>query len=378
MTVTLLQTPLHAWHAEHGARLVDFAGWSMPVHYGSIVAEHQATRGGMGLFDVSHMGRLQFRGAGAATFLDSLVSRQVTDMSPGQVRYGLVTNEAGGILDDVLVYRLPGSSDAVVDADESSHLMVVNASNRAKILSWIDAQIGGHADVEPNDATDEMAMIAVQGPRTLDTLQPFVAGEIGAMKYYHCRQTTIDGSLAIVSRTGYTGEDGFEVMIAADAATSLWQKLLDAGRSIGAMACGLGCRDTLRLEAAMPLYGHELNEEITPWQAGLDFAVDLEGRTFPGREELSRLKQTPQSRVRVGLVLSGKRVPREHFPILSGSRVVGEVTSGTFSPTLNQPIAMGYVDRDHVPVGTELTIDIRGTAEAARVVKLPFYRRPRK
>jgi aminomethyltransferase len=380
VTVTLQQTPLHTWHAEHGARLVDFAGWSMPVHYGSIVAEHQAARGAMGLFDVSHMGRLLFHGAAAAAFLDSLVTRRVIDMSPGQVRYGLVTNDAGGILDDVLVYHLPrGSADAAAaSADEPSHLMVVNASNRAKIVSWIDARLGGHRHVEWIDATEELAMIAVQGPHALETLAPLVAADIGAMKYYHCRQTSIDGSSAIVSRTGYTGEDGFEVMVAADMATSLWQRLLDAGKPTGAMACGLGCRDTLRLEAAMPLYGHELNEEITPWQAGLGFAVDLDGRTFPGRDALVKMKESPQSRVRVGLALSGKRVPREHFPILGGARVIGEVTSGTFSPTLNQPIAMGYVDREQAAVGNEISVDIRGAAEPALIVKLPFYRRTRK
>ncbi|MEX2138159.1 MAG: glycine cleavage system aminomethyltransferase GcvT [Pirellulales bacterium] len=380
MTATLQQTPLHDWHAEHGGRLVDFAGWSMPVHYGSIVAEHNATRSALGLFDVSHMGRLVFTGSGAEAFLNSLVTRRVTDMSPGQVRYALATNDVGGILDDVLVYRLPPESrgDQAASDSGTSYLMVVNASNRAKIICWIEALLCDSSKVELHDATDELAMIAVQGPRAVEVLEPMVKGDISTLKYYHCRRTAIDGHSAIVSRTGYTGEDGFEVMLPSEAATEFWQQVLDAAKSLGAMPCGLGCRDTLRLEAAMPLYGHELSEEITPLQAGLDFAVDLEGRTFPGREALCKMQQMSPQRIRVGLELSGKRVPREHHAILTGGETVGEVTSGTFSPTLNKPIAMGYVDRRHAAVGTELSIDVRGSAEPARVVKLPFYRRETK
>jgi aminomethyltransferase len=376
--MALAQTPLFEWHAAHGGRLVDFAGWSMPVQYGSIVAEHNATRQALGLFDVSHMGRLYFSGLGATEFLDSLVTRRVTDMSPGQVRYGLVTNDSGGILDDVLVYRLPEASGSSGDALAASHLMVVNASNRPKIVSWIDARLCDRSDVAMRDVTEDVAMIAVQGPRTVEVLDRLIGTDIGREKYYHCRRATIDGEPAIVSRTGYTGEDGFEAMLPSAAATAFWERVLEAGKPFGALACGLGCRDTLRLEAAMPLYGHELTEDITPWQAGLDFAVDLEGRTFPGREALCKMHQAPPQRVRIGLELDGRRVPREHYPVLAANKAVGEVTSGTFSPTLNKPIAMAYVERGHAIVGGGLTIDIRGAAEPARVVKLPFYRRPKK
>jgi aminomethyltransferase len=302
MTATLQQTPLHDWHAEHGGRLVDFAGWSMPVHYGSIVAEHNATRSAVGLFDVSHMGRLLFSGAGAEAFLDCLVTRRVTDMSPGQIRYALVTNDIGGILDDVLVYRLPQESAGdEAEKNQPAYLMVVNASNRSKIVCWIEAKLCGCPDVEMRDATDELAMIAIQGPRAVEVLGPLVKDDISAMRYYHCRRTTVEGERSIISRTGYTGEDGFEVILPSELATALWQRVLDAGKSVGAMACGLGCRDTLRLEAAMPLYGHELSEDITPFQAGLDFAVDLEGRKFPGREVLFKVQQLPPARIRVGL-----------------------------------------------------------------------------
>jgi aminomethyltransferase len=377
VTATLAQTPLFDWHAAHGGRLVDFAGWSMPVQYGSIVAEHLATRGALGLFDVSHMGRLYFCGAGAADFLDALVTRRVTDMAPGQVRYGLITGDSGGILDDVLVYRLPAAERAG-DENPPTHLMVVNASNRPKIISWIDARLCDRSDVAVSDVTEELAMIAVQGPRAVEVLERLIDADIRREKYYHCRRAMIDGEPAIVSRTGYTGEDGFEVMLPSPAATAFWERVLQLGKPFGAMACGLGCRDTLRLEAAMPLYGHELTEVITPWQAGLDFAVDLEGRTFPGREALCKMSQAAPRKVRIGLELEGKRVPREHYPVLDAGKLVGEVTSGTFSPTLNKPIAMGYVDREHAGIGAELAIDIRGSAELARVVKLPFYRRPKK
>jgi aminomethyltransferase len=373
MTPPLAKTPLHDWHAAHGGKLVDFAGWSMPVHYGSIVAEHQAARRAGALFDVSHMGRLKFGGAGGDAFLDGLLTRRVSDMAAGQIRYSLVTNDAGGILDDVLVYRLADLRGA------PQHLLVVNASNRTKILNWVRFRLSGREDVLLNDVTRETAMIAVQGPLTLELVRSLTRHDLAAMKYYHSGQVAIAGAPAIVSRTGYTGEDGFELTVPAEAAVGIWEKLLAAGRDRRVLAAGLGARDTLRLEAAMPLCGHELSEETNPLEAGLAFAVNLEGRMFPGRDALAKIKQAPLARVRVGLELAGKRVPREHYPVLHGPadsrRRVGEVTSGTFSPTFDKPIAMGYVQPDLSQPGTELFVDIRGQAEPARVVKLPFYRR---
>ncbi len=371
-TATLANTPLHDWHAAHGGKLVDFAGWSMPVHYGSIVAEHQATRTAAGLFDVSHMGRLKFTGLGAERFLDGLITRRISDMKSGQIRYGLVTNDAGGILDDVLVYRLANSSG------EAYYLMVVNASNRPKILDWIATRLSEAPDVKLTDLTTDTAMIAVQGPLAGQLAQPLVAADLAVMKYYHGAETSIGGSAAIVSRTGYTGEDGFELTVPAAVAEAIWKMLLAAGQGRGVMAAGLGARDTLRLEAAMPLYGHELSEDINPLQAGLGFAVNVENRSFPGRDALLRAKQTPAKRSRIGLELSGRRVPREHFPILHGTQQIGEITSGTFSPTFNKPLAMGYVPPQYAEPGTELRIDVRGQVEPARVVPLPFYRRKTK
>jgi aminomethyltransferase len=369
----LLETPLHGWHAAHGGKMIDFAGWSMPVHYGSIVAEHQATRTAAGLFDVSHMGRLRFAGAGGGSFLEQLLTRRVADMAVGQVRYSLVTNEAGGILDDVLVYRLADQGGLPL------HMLVVNASNRLKILNWVRFRLSGREDVLLNDVTRETAMIAVQGPLALKLVQPLTSADLAAMKYYHGLQADVAGQPAIVSCTGYTGENGFELTVPSDVAVAIWEKLLAAGKDRGVMAAGLGARDTLRLEAAMPLYGHELSEEINPIEAGLGFAVNLENRMFPGRDAIAKIKQAPMQHVRVGLELAGKRVPREHYPILHGpepARVqVGEVTSGTFSPTFDKPIAMGYIRPDLAKPGTDLFVDIRGQAEPARVAKLPFYRR---
>lgn len=371
MTTTLARTPLYDWHASHGGRLVEFGGWSMPVQYTSIVAEHTATRTALGLFDISHMGRLRFDGPQAAAFLDSLVTRRVADLAEGQIRYGLVTNAAGGILDDVLVYRL---ADA---AGGTYYLMVVNAGNRPKIVAWIDEQRSESAikDWQYADLTQQWAMIAVQGPRALEVLQPLIEADLASMKYYTGAETRIGGHGGIVSRTGYTGEDGCELIVGAAMAPAVWQTALDGGQSLGAMAAGLGCRDTLRLEAAMPLYGHELSEEINPYQAGLGFAVNLSDRSFVGRDALVQLKHDPTQPKRVGIELAGKRIPREGAAILVGSQPVGHVTSGTFSPTLQRPIAMGYVRPDAAAVGNAVEVDIRGRTEPALVVALPFYRR---
>jgi aminomethyltransferase len=363
--IALAQTPLHDWHAAHGGRMVDFAGWSMPVQYSSIVAEHTATRTSAGLFDISHMGRLRFDGAGAQAFLDSLVTRRVADQKTGQIRYSLVTRDDGGILDDVLVYRL---ADA---AGGAYWLMVVNASNRAKIVDFVEPRVDAAADVAMNDVTVDWAMIALQGPRAIEWLQASVETPLAQLKYYHGAETRIAGHGGIVSRTGYTGEDGCELILGARAVEGVWQSLIDAG----ATAAGLGARDTLRLEAGMPLYGHELDESIDPFQAGLEFAVDLAGRSFLGRDALARRAQDRNHPRRVGLMLDGKRVPREGFGILSAGQVVGRVTSGTFSPTLERPIAMGYVAPEFSEPGTELAIDVRGRTESARIVELPFYSR---
>jgi aminomethyltransferase len=358
-----LLTTMHPWHVSHGGRMVDFAGWDMPVQYTSIVAEHQAVRQAAGLFDIAHMGRLRFTGPDSARFLDFLLTNDVPSLAVGQIRYALVTNEAGGILDDVLVYRL---------AD--CHLLVVNASNRLKILDWIEEHRGGF-DVTIEDQTRTLFMAALQGPRALALLAPLVDVDLAAIKYYHGNPAQILGQPGLVSRTGYTGEDGVEIIVPADHSLMLWERLIADGTPQGLLPAGLGCRDTLRLEAAMPLYGHELDDTIDPFTAGLAFAVRLDGADFIGREALVAIKSNPKRQKRVGLELASKRIAREGALVFADSEQVGRVTSGTYSPTLGKSIAMAYVSAAESAIGTALAVEIRGQREAATVVKLPFYKR---
>ena len=360
----MLETPLHDWHAAHGGRLVDFAGWAMPVQYATITAEHHAVRQAAGLFDISHMGRLRLDGEAAVPLVEQLVTCGVAKLAPGQIRYGLVTNEAGGILDDILVYRLTATE----------LLLVVNASNREKIAAWIQQHCGA-ASLEVRDETFQTGMIAVQGPRAAAVLVAAGADNTAGMRYYRSLSATVAGIPVLASRTGYTGEDGFELIVAADRTAELWAKLLAVGGSTGLQPCGLGCRDTLRLEAGMPLYGHELSESLDPISAGLQFAVDFT-TDFIGRTALTAIATQQPERVRVGLVLDGKRIARENTRLFSGGVEIGQVTSGTFSPTLEQSIAMAYVAASQSDVGNILEADLRGRRETARVVPLPFYKRP--
>lgn len=366
----LAKTPLHDWHVDQGARMVDFAGWSMPVQYRSIVDEHLATRQAAGVFDISHMARLRFDGSDAAALLDRLLTRRVTDLAPGGIRYSLMTDDQGGILDDVLVYHLQTPSG------RQYHCLVVNASNRQKIVSWLAPHLAGAGDVQMQDRTEQTAMISIQGPAAEQIVAALVSAKVADLGYYRGVVTDQFGRPCTVSRTGYTGEDGFELIVRAEDAVDVWQNLFRAGRDQGIAAAGLGARDTLRLEAGMPLYGHELSEAIDPYQAGLGFAVNLKDRSFPGRDTLVRVKGQPRSLVRVGLELAGRRVARQHDQVFRDGQPVGQVTSGTFSPTLQKPIAMAYVQLSASDLETPLVVDIRGRSHEARVVPLPFYERP--
>lgn len=365
MTASLLKTACHDWHTSHNGRMVDFAGWEMPVQYTTIVEEHQAVRRAAGLFDIGHMGRIQFTGPDAVRLLDHLVTNDVTRLEPGQICYALVTNADGGVLDDVLVYRLP-----------DMHLLVVNASNRGKILAWI-AEHRGPFDVQVEDLTFSHFMLALQGPRAEQILQPHLDLDLAQLSYYYGAHTRVSGELGIVSRTGYTGEDGFEVILPAARSPQFWNLLIESGRAAGLLPAGLACRDTLRLEAAMPLYGHELTEATNPFEAGLGFAVKLDDGDFIGREALIAAKAHPRYPRRIGLELSGRRIAREGAEVYAGGERVGRVTSGTFSPTLEKSIAMAYVAPECAIIGTSLEVDIRGKRETATVMKLPFYKRRR-
>ena len=364
MTETeLLQTVFHDWHVEHGGRMVEFGGWHMPVQYSTIVDEHQAVRNQVGLFDIAHMGRLRFDGPDACALLDRLLTNDVTKLEPGQVRYSLVCREDGGILDDVLVYRF-----------ESHYLLVVNASNRTKIVNWIEQQQGGLSSGF-RDLTTTHAMLALQGPRGIDVMRALDCAPAAGLQYYTAVETTVAGIGGTVSRTGYTGEDGFELIVANDDALPLLSRIVEAGQASNLVPCGLGCRDTLRLEAAMPLYGHELSESIDPLTAGLSFAVKLKAGDFIGRSTVQTIKESGPKKKRVGLQLEGRRIAREGATILAEGSLIGEVTSGTFSPTLQASIAMGYVEPGHAGIDTRVVVDIRGKEQSARVVPIPFYRR---
>ncbi len=359
-----LRTPLYDWHRSHAGRLVEFGGWMMPVQYTTIVEEHWAVRRGAGLFDISHMGRLSFDGPDALAWLEHVTTNHVARLAADQVQYSLMTNGGGGLIDDVLVYRSGGA-----------YLLVCNASNRAHVL----AQLERHREARVarlSDQTQETAMIAVQGPAALATLGPLFDAPLDSLAYYHLAAGRLLGDVdAVVSRTGYTGEDGFEVILAADSAPRVWEAALESGRAHNVVACGLGARDTLRFEAGMPLYGHELNEAVDPFAAGLGWAVKLDKGDFVGSDALRGFKAHP-GQVRVGLRLEGKRIARQGAEVFHDGKPAGLVTSGTFAPTLQQSLAMAMVDPPSAPVGTALEIDVRGHREPARVVKLPFYRRP--
>jgi aminomethyltransferase len=365
----LLQTPLTTWHASNNGRMVDFAGWSMPVQYGSIIEEHHQTRNAIGMFDVSHMGRLYFSGSNVAEFLDSLTTRRVAGVDVGKIRYSLMTNESGCILDDVLVYHLS-------DLDGNPyHMMVVNASNRDKIASHLNANLPSGSDISIDDRTTTTAMIAVQGPKANAAVKSICSLDPDSLAYYTGAPGKIGDAEVIVSRTGYTGEDGCELIVDGDTATDVWQQLIDLAGKVDGGASGLASRDTLRLEAAMPLYGHELNEEINAAQTDLKFAINVKDRKFLGRSAILKARKDPSLSVRIGLELKDRRPARETCPIMVDGNSVGVITSGTFSPTLQKSISMGYIAKTHAAVGTKVNIDIRGKIHEATVVELPFYSR---
>lgn len=353
-----LQTPLHAWHVANKGRMVDFAGFSMPVQYTSIISEHLAVRKSVGFFDVSHMGRLLIRGEAAMEWLDRIVTCRLTDLAVGQVRYGLVCNEQGGVIDDVLVTRWPDAWG-----------LVVNASNHAPVVAWMMAHPVADATME--DVTSSTVMLALQGPEWWRVVQSFLPESILALPYYRGAIVAKDGTEWRISRTGYTGEDGVEIVAPAAVGEALANNLLQAG----AMACGLGARDTLRLEAGMPLYGHELNEQTNPFQAGLGRSVDM-SKEFYGCKALEGLRGDVHAPVRVGLILDGRRAARQGDQVLDGAGIqIGRVTSGTFSPTLERPIAMAYIRREMAVTGQSVSLLVRDTHVPGQVTGLPFYKR---
>ncbi len=365
------RTPLHSLHEQAGASFTDFAGWRMPVRFTSDLAEHEAVRTAAGLFDLSHMAEFEVRGPAAGEFLDRAFSNRLSAAEVLQAKYSLLLNERGGIVDDTVVYRL----------GPDRFLVVANAANREAVALALQQRAAGF-DVEVQDVSDELALIAVQGPHSLAVLRD-VAGlaglraAIGDLKYYRAVQGAFNGDPVLVARTGYTGEIGFELYVAARSAPRLWGELLEAGESHGLKRAGLASRDSLRLEAGMPLYGHELGAEILPAQAGLDAIVDLGKPAFVGRDAVAA-GPPPGARVLVGMVGEGKRAARSGYTVHGDNgSPVGRISSGALSPTLARPVAMAFVDPECAEAGTNLHVDIRGTKVPFEVVPLPFYRRKR-
>jgi aminomethyltransferase len=381
---TISSTPLTQWHRSQNARMADFAGYDMPIQYSGIVSEHIATRTAAGLFDISHMGRLRFEGPRADQLLDHVLTRRVLDMKNGQVRYSLICNEEGGVLDDVLVSCLESPSGR-----GEYFLLVVNASNREKIVRWLQPHLADFPDVTMTDVTAQTAMIAIQGPNAMEICKPLFQSSIENLGYYKSRVTQQMGKPTIISRTGYTGEDGLELIVKAEDAMRVWENILLSGRNLGVVPVGLGARDTLRLEAGMPLYGHELDETINPCQADLGFAVSLKERNFIGSEAMKSLQTTPSKLKRVGLLIEGMRAARQGAAVLdpdllasdpaestkADSTSIGIITSGSHSPTLNRPIAMAYIDRSKSAIGSKVVIDVRGAKVQAEICMYPFYTR---
>ncbi|MFI8535825.1 glycine cleavage system aminomethyltransferase GcvT [Streptomyces aquilus] len=367
-------TALDALHRALGATMTDFAGWDMPLRYGSERDEHNAVRTKAGLFDLSHMGEITVTGPQAAALLNFALVGNIASVGVGRARYTMICREDGGILDDLIVYRLEET-----EAASSEYLVVANASNAQVVLDALVERSAGF-DAEVRDDRDAYALIAVQGPESPGILASLTDADLDGLKYYAGLPGTVAGVPALIARTGYTGEDGFELFVKPEHAVELWQALTKAGEGVGLVPCGLSCRDTLRLEAGMPLYGHELNTSLTPFDAGLGRVVKFEKEgDFVGREALTEAAaraETAPPRVLVGLVAEGRRVPRAGYAVVADGQVIGEVTSGAPSPTLGKPIAMAYVDAAHAAPGTTgVGVDIRGSHEPYEVVALPFYKR---
>lgn len=362
-------TALDALHRSLGATMTDFAGWDMPLRYGSERDEHNAVRTRAGLFDLSHMGEITVTGPQAADLLNHALVGNIASVGVGRARYTMICQENGGILDDLIVYRLA----------ETDYMVVANASNAQVVLDALVERSAGF-DAEVRDDRDAYALIAVQGPESPGILASLTDADLDGLKYYAGLPGTVAGVPALIARTGYTGEDGFELFVQPEHAVELWQALTKAGEGVGLVPCGLSCRDTLRLEAGMPLYGHELSTSLTPFDAGLGRVVKFEKEgDFVGREALQQAAARSQEnppRVLVGLVAEGRRVPRAGYAVVADGKVIGEVTSGAPSPTLGKPIAMAYVDAAHSAPGTAgVGVDIRGSHEPYDVVALPFYKR---
>jgi aminomethyltransferase len=363
-SAVLKRTPLYELHRELGAKLIDFGGWEMPVQYSGILEEHKAVRERVGIFDVSHMGEFEVTGGGATAFLQRLTPNDVGRLTDGHAHYSAFLTEKGSFVDDLLVYR----------RGADSYMLVVNAGNTPKDFAWVSSR--ADRDVDLANKSDDVALLSVQGPRAGALVDRISAERVTDLPYYSFRTTRVFGETALVSRTGYTGEDGFEIYLESASAEKVMRGLLEEGRAFGILPCGLGARDTLRLEAKMALYGNDIDETVTPWEADLGWVVKMQKGDFIGRDALARQKEAGVPRKLVGFEMVDRGIARHAFPAKTASGA-GVVTSGTHSPTLGKPIGLALLPAADAAIGTEFAVDIRGRAAAARVVRTPFYKRPK-
>jgi aminomethyltransferase len=364
---SLRHTPFHDAHVNAGAKMVSFAGWHLPVQFSGLIHEHLAVRTRAGLFDVSHMGEAAVRGQQSLDLLQRVTCNDVGSLSPGRVQYNALTTPEGTFVDDLLVYRLA----------EERFLLVVNAANTAKDLSWLRSH-AEEFDVEVEDESDRWAQLAIQGPNAAEALQPVVARSLNEVKYYRFIQVDVDSLPCVVSRTGYTGEPGFEIYAPAGRAARLWDVLLDTGAAHGLVPVGLGARDTLRLEAKLALYGNDIDETTTVVEADLGWIVKPQKGEFLGRDVLTRQLEEGASRKLVGFEMLGRRIARHGYPAAVDGRTVGRVASGSYSPTLEKNIGLAYLPTELCEPRSEFQVEIRGRIEPAVVVPTPFYRRPKR
>ncbi len=360
------KTPLYDCHVAANGKIVPFGGYLLPVQYETgVIKEHMAVRTACGLFDVSHMGEIVLTGPDALKNVQMVTTNDCSGMYDGQVRYSPMCNEQGGVVDDILVYKV----------NDNAYLLVVNASNKDKDAAWISSHLFG--DVKFEDISESVAQVALQGPNAVPMLASLVADEQIPKKYYSfVQEADVKGIKCLISRTGYTGELGYELYCAAEDGPKLWNLLLETGKEFDMIPCGLGARDTLRLEAAMPLYGHEMDDTVTPLETDLGFFVKLDKEDFIGKDALVAAGEP--SRCRVGLKVTGRGIAREHCPVFVGDQQIGMTTSGTHCPFIGMPVAMALVDKAYGEIGTEVEIEIRGRKVTAEVIPLPFYKRPKK
>ena len=358
-----LKTPLYETHVQQKGKIIPFCGYLLPVQYDTgVIKEHMAVRTACGLFDVSHMGEITVSGPDALKNLNHLLTNDYTDMSDGQARYSPMCNERGGVVDDLIVYKVK----------DNSYLVVVNAANKDKDFEWMKAHKIG--DVAIEDISASVAQLALQGPKAQEILEKLTDKEQIPEKYYTCNfDGVVAGIKCIISRTGYTGEDGFELYCAAEESEKLWNALLEAGKDEGLIPCGLGARDTLRLEAAMPLYGHEMNDDISPKKAGLGIFVKMDKDEFIGKDAIEAAGKLTERRV--GLKVTGRGIIREGCDVYADDKKIGFTTSGTHCPYIGYPNALAIIDVDYKEPGTKVIVEVRGRKIEAEVVKLPFYKR---